>query len=141
MSRPQPTQRPRTYLVDIGGKVYQRTREHLKPRTENAPIPTQVGSYILPNKPNITSDSIPSTGSMQHLLPAAMLSADDNVNEPAPSLPELENHPRLPPKSSPHKNLRSPVIAVKEKKLPGYQPKVQTTRAGRVTKLPDKFRD
>ena len=34
LNRPQPVEYPRTYLVDVQGKVYQRTREHLKPRTK-----------------------------------------------------------------------------------------------------------
>lgn len=33
MKRPQPIREPRTYLVDIGGRIYQRNREHLQPRT------------------------------------------------------------------------------------------------------------
>ena len=65
MNRPQPMQRPRTYLVDIDGKVYQRTREHLKSRGENVSVPQQMESYIIP-KPSIASDSTPSPIGMQH---------------------------------------------------------------------------
>ena len=41
MKRPQPIREPRTYLVDIGGRIYQRTREHVQPRTEGVtnPVP------------------------------------------------------------------------------------------------------
>ena len=37
LNRPNPIREPRTYTVDIGGKVYYRTREHLKPRSNNMP--------------------------------------------------------------------------------------------------------
>ena len=35
LNRPNPLREPRTYIVDINGKVYYRTREHLKPRGNN----------------------------------------------------------------------------------------------------------
>ena len=38
LSRPNPTREPRTYMVDINGTLYQRTREHLKPR-DHTPEP------------------------------------------------------------------------------------------------------
>ena len=39
LNRPQPTERPRTYTVDIQGKIYQRTREHLRPRSQSETTP------------------------------------------------------------------------------------------------------
>ena len=33
LNRPNPLREPRTYLVDMRGTIYQRTREHLKPRS------------------------------------------------------------------------------------------------------------
>ncbi|XP_022797150.1 uncharacterized protein LOC111335472 [Stylophora pistillata] len=35
LNRPKPTERPRTYAVDIQGTIYQRTREHLRPRNQS----------------------------------------------------------------------------------------------------------
>ena len=140
LNRPQPMQRPRTYLVDIDGKVYQRTREHFKPRGEKVPLPPQSESYLIP-KPSIASDSTPSLVGMQHLLPSTGLPTDHNVvTDTTLPTPDTENHSRLPSGSPPHHNPESSNI-VKEKKLSTYQPKVQTTRAGRVTRIPDKFRD
>ena len=40
LNRPNPENEPRTYLVNIRGKVYQRTREHLRPRTSPSPATT-----------------------------------------------------------------------------------------------------
>ena len=40
LNRPQPTECPRTYTVDIQGKIYQRTREHLRPRSKNETVPS-----------------------------------------------------------------------------------------------------
>ena len=37
LNRPNPIREPRTYIVNINGKVYCRTREHLKPRSNNMP--------------------------------------------------------------------------------------------------------
>ena len=37
LNRPNPIREPRTYIVDINGKVYYRTREHLKARSKNMP--------------------------------------------------------------------------------------------------------
>ena len=34
LNRPQPTEQPRTCAEDIHGKIYQRTREHLRPRSQ-----------------------------------------------------------------------------------------------------------
>ena len=135
---PQPMQRPRTYLVDIDGKVYRRAREHLKPRGEKVSVPQQVESYLVP-KSGIASDSTPSPVGMQHLLPT-ILSTHNVVTDATRSTSDLEDHSRLPSSSSPPHNPESHII-LKEKKLSTYQPKVQITRAGGVTKIPDKFRD
>ena len=37
LNRPNPIREPRTYIVGINGKVYYRTREHLRPRSNNMP--------------------------------------------------------------------------------------------------------
>ena len=47
LNRPQPIERPRTYMVDIQEKVYQRTREHLRPRSQNEITPS-AGNTSLP---------------------------------------------------------------------------------------------
>jgi len=39
LNRPQTTELPRTYTVDIQGKTYQRTREHLRPRSQSETTP------------------------------------------------------------------------------------------------------
>ena len=78
---------------------------------------------------------------MQHLLSSTILKTDQSVvTDTMPSTSDSEDHPRLPSSSPPPHDPESHII-VKEKKLPIYQPKVQITRAGRVTKIPDKFRD
>ena len=58
LSRPEPTRRPRTYLVDIQGKVYQRTREHLKPRGEITTIPMQI-ERCLPPRSDVGDNKFP----------------------------------------------------------------------------------
>ena len=40
-SHPHPNREPRTYIVEKNGKLYQRTREHLRPRGTNKVPPTQ----------------------------------------------------------------------------------------------------
>ena len=39
-----PTREPRTYTVDICGRVYYMTREHLKPRSNN--MPREVNEHL-----------------------------------------------------------------------------------------------
>ena len=39
LNRPQPSECPRTYTVNIQGKIYQRTREHLRPRSQSEITP------------------------------------------------------------------------------------------------------
>ena len=43
LQNPDPQGRPRTYWVDIGGKIFQRTREHLKPRITDDTTATKQG--------------------------------------------------------------------------------------------------
>ena len=50
LNRPNPIREPRTYIVDINGKVFYRTREHLKPRSNN--MPRDVNEHLkLPIQP------------------------------------------------------------------------------------------
>lgn len=107
----------------------------MKPRSENATIPPRVERYPFPQI-RILGDLIPNTDGIQRQPSSAVEITDTNVEESVPmSSTDLEKSP-LPPLQSPS----SHVIVVKEGKV-AYQPKVQITRTGRVTRIPAKFRD
>ncbi len=106
LNRPNPEREPRTYLVEIRGKVFQRTREHIRARR----------SDVQENQPRDVPFLIP-----------------DVTPEPvAVTPPEKKSTSEKPPpaaSSSPQKSSRS------------FQLKSQTTRAGRTTQVPAKFKD
>jgi len=63
LNRPQPTELPRTYMVEIQGKIYQRTREHLRPRSHGETTPPAknttppVGALAPVHNPNDTRNT------------------------------------------------------------------------------------
>ena len=68
LNRPQRTDRPRTYTVDIQGKIYQRTRERLRPRSQSEITPSAgntsppvggVASVHDPTKPTTEQPDFP----------------------------------------------------------------------------------
>lgn len=137
MNRPQPIQNPRTYLVDIRGKVYQRKREHLKPRSINQ-VATLADSDPLPMTP-----MAPTPNPLNTPAPAASVTKTPTPVKPNPipntsttPSPASPGHPRSPMRPSP----QSQVVVVKKGKV-SYQPKSQTTRTGLVTQVPNKFKD
>ena len=109
LNRPNPIREPRTYIVDINGKVYYRTREHLKPRSNNMPG-EGTEHFELP---------------MQPLTRVASSSTD------------------IPPVSTPATpvKLQSRVKLSARKETTSYQPKSVTTRSGRTTQVPSKFKE
>lgn len=147
LNRPQPIQSPRTYLVDIRGKIYQRTREHLRPRSKSDTTPTAVSDPmpvpldLLPASP-VPPDSLPKDPVPPDLLPAPHVATPPTPvktnpisSTPAPPSPVLTQQPYNP---AAQPSPPSHVVVVKEGKV-SYQPKSQITRAGRITQVPTKF--
>ena len=121
LNRPNPIREPRTYIVDINGKVYYRTREHLKPRRNN--MPREVNKHFeLPIQP---------------LTPVASSSTDITPV----SIPAKDETPKSPPKPPTPVKLQSPVKLSARKETTSYQPKSVTTRSGRTTQVPPKFKE
>ena len=53
LNRPDPLQNPRSYLIDLQGKVFRRTREHIRPRSiKNQTDPDDIDPkiYVTPPK-------------------------------------------------------------------------------------------
>ena len=134
LNRPQPTERPRTYTVDIQGKIYQRTREHLRPRSQSEITPSAgntsppvgaVASVLDPKDTHITNDSA--------TRPPSLAEGND-------STPTLEQSPSNPPCSENQVDLQpASTFAASERTC--FQPKSQVTRTRRVTQVPARFKD
>ena len=119
--RPDPMNEPRTYSVEIGGKVYQRTREHLKPRTAVTSDVDPPGSHHLTNLAIPTfSDEVD-----QHQSPSSPLV---NVPSSQETTMDMEHSPSVPP-------------ALQSNNGSGFRLRSQTTMAGRTTTIPTKFKD
>ncbi len=134
LSHPNPQREPRTYIVEIKNKLYQRTREHLRPhcvsKEEAPPVRHESSTPI--------GDPAPF-----HVTPA-----QPPVHQEVPRLPD----PVTQITSSPTDLSRTDEAhacsngtevqeAVGEKKVEkaSFQPRSQTTRSGRVTKVPSRF--
>lgn len=120
LNRPNPAQNPRTYLIEMEGKVYRRTREHLKPRLET--------SITHKEDANNNSDSclvpisqVPINANQQSSLPPKNVV---KMSIPVPTV-DMSVKANTVTKTVPVKNV--------------YNPKSQTTRVGRVTKVPDRY--
>ena len=134
LNRPQPTERPRTYTVDIQGKIYQRTREHLRPRSKNETAPS-VSSDLPPTHTvapvcSPRDQHVPKDGA---ITPPPL--AEANLKDSTPT-PDQLPPPKLP--CSEKQANPEPVDAVAKT---CYQPKSQVTRTGRVTQIPTRFKD
>ena len=137
LNRLQPTEHPRTYVMDIQGKIYQRTREHLRPRGQvrttppansTSPPASAVPSVHDPKDTRITND----------MTAKAPLLADDIPKDSTPT-PEQLPSSKLPCSERQVGPEPATRFAVGERSC--YQPKSQVTRTGRVTQVPVKFKD
>ena len=122
-----PIREPRTYIVDtINGKVYYRTKEHLKPRSNN--MPKEVNEHFeLPIQP---FTPIPSTPTDIPSVSSAKISTPVTVETPVSQ-----------PKAATPVKAMSPVKPSFVKQTDSYQPQSFTTRSGRTTQVPAKFKD
>lgn len=131
LNRPNPVREPRTYIVDVNGKVYYRTREHLKPRSN---MPEEIMDTSK-DQPRITT----AVASTPTIIPQA-----SNTTPPTPIKITTPRTRKVPPTlakaRSPVKPPPLPTIVEKEGKAT-LQPKSQTTRSGRTTQVPAKFKD
>ena len=131
LNRPQPMERPRTYTVDIQGKIYQRTREHLRPRCQSEKNPS-------------TGSNTPSTGTVTPIDNSKDAHVPNDKTTGPPQLPDstpTADHSLCfkPPSNEKQLDLQ-PAGAVATSGT-HYQPKSQVTRTGRVTQVPTRFKD
>ena len=132
LNRPQPSECPRTYTVNIQGKIYQRTRERLRPRSQSEITPPANSSS--PPVGAVASENDPKdTHITTRLLPLAEDRPKDSTPTPEHStskLPCSETQVDLQPTST---------FAASERTC--FKPKSQVTRTGRVTQVPARFKD
>ena len=125
LNRPNPIREPRTYLVEMRGKVYQRTLEHNRPRSSNVPVQQQPERDV----PALHQD-IPAP-------PVAPVTPATPMKKPS-----ITNHDRPPATPRRQPTSSSPPSRTPPTKSSGsYEVKSQTTRAGRITQVPAKFKD
>ena len=144
-SRQNPHREPRTYIVEMNGKLYQRTREHLRPK----------GTSEEPPAPKTEDKSVPTAS---QTTSKTVLGRESPIKQPATTLSRVGNKPvsptipvKVPNPATPtltEKTLGSPpklrpedaVIVVRGGSM-SLQPKSQVTRSGRQTRVPAKFKD
>ena len=132
LNRPQPTEHPRTYTVDIQGKIYQRTREHLRPRSQSETTPP-ADDTSPPMSAVVSEHDRKDTHITTRLPPLAEDRPKDSTPTPEQStskLPCSEKQTDLQPAST---------FAASERTR--FQPKSQVIRTGRVTQVPAWFKD
>ena len=125
LNRPNPIREPRTYIVDINGKVYCRTREHLKPKSNNMPREVKEHFELLIQPFTL----MPSTTEIPAVHPAK------------PSTPVRAETSASQPKAITPVKATSPVKPSVVKETVSFQPRSFTTRSGRTTQIPAKFKD
>ena len=137
LNRPQPTERPRTYVVDIQGKIYQRTRKDLRPRRQDRTNPP--ANSTPPPASAVSSVHDPKDARIASDMAARPPPLADDI--PIDSTPT----PEQPPSSKLPCNERQigpePVSTFAVGERTCYQPRSQVTRTGRVTQVAAKFKD
>ena len=121
----KPIRKPRTYIVDINGKVFYRTREHLKPRSNN--MPREVNEHF--ELPIQLHTPMPSSSTNIPPVSTAKPSTPAKAQTPTSLL-----QPTTPVK------FKSPIKPYVGTEKASYQPRSFTTRSGRTTQVPSKFR-
>ena len=116
LSSPNPMREPRTYLVEMRGKVYQRTAEHIRPRSSRINIDEPVKD--IPLMPSLQPPVVPITPQVTPV----------KKTTPKPTTPKPV--PRVTPPTPPQ-----------VKKKDNFQLRSQTTKSGRITQVPSKFKD
>ena len=116
LNRPNPMREPRTYLVEMRGKLYQSTAEHIRPRSSRINIDEPVKD--IPLMPSLQPPVVPITPQVTPV----------KKTTPKPTTPKPV--PRVTPSTPPQ---------VKNKD--NFQLRSQTTRSGRITQVPSKFKD
>ena len=136
LNRPNPIQKPRTYIVDIRGKIYYRTREYLRPRNAmDTEIIRERQTDIMPPPAEIMYNN----AEAKPVTPPLPTSTEDQQKPQVITTTRPQPTPKKA--TSPMKDkASSEIIVVKGEKVT-YQPKSQTTRSGRVTQVPAKFKD
>jgi hypothetical protein len=125
-SRPNPVREPRTYMVDIKGTLYQRTRQHLRPRSNN--------SYEVPKD---NTDSKQPVTEYHPIFPAGNPPKKDIPVIPATQDPQFERTAlsQEPPAIGTQNKIEGKSVSGSENDNLNPE-RLKTTRSGRVIKPP-----
>ena len=120
LNRPNPNKNSRTYFVDICGKAYCQTREHIRPKStpnmDNYKNPPE--HAIIPVKPPITYLTTP--------VEDASDTPDKSFDLPDAESPKLDT-----PDITPHPKSQDSKDITNQDKPTTYQPRSYSTRSGK----------
>lgn len=130
-----PDREPITYIVEMNGKVYQRTREHLQHRSTDKKLPTLS---------QVTSEA--ASGKELPTKQLATAPTEVDGNPVAPIIPNEDPGPATP--TSAEKTQESPaklrpadeIIVVRGGNI-SFEPRSQVTRSWQQTRVPAEFKD
>ena len=138
-NRQNPDREPRTYIVEMNGKLYQRTREHLRPKstTEEPPVPRMEGKPV-PTFPQTTPKTV--FGQEPSIKQPATTPTGVDSNPVSPTIPMEVPNPGTPTLTggtlgSPSKLRPEDSVIVVRGGSMSLQPKSQVTRSRRQTRV------
>jgi len=128
-----PEREPRTYVIEMNGKLYQGTREHLCPRGTNKEPPTlpQVTSEAAPDQKSPTKQPAPTPTEVND-NPVAPINPNEGSSPATPTISEKASPAKLRPEDE--------IIIVQGGSV-SFQPRSQVARSGCQTRVPAKFKD
>ncbi|KAJ7394742.1 hypothetical protein OS493_000572 [Desmophyllum pertusum] len=137
LSHPNPVREPRTDIVEMNDKLYQRTREHLRPRSINKDPPMKEHDSILDRITYATDTHAAQPHGSHHSVEREVTTPipPDKAPTPTEAVPTTEGG------ASPVRHGPDSEVIVVEKGKASFQPRSQLTRSGRMTQVPSKFKD
>ena len=131
----------------MNGKLFQRTREHLRPKGTNEGPPTPTCRLEENPAPTFPGPSSATALGQESLIKTAATSPTEVGSNPvAPATLMEDANPDIPTSTEKtSKSLAKPrsedeVIVVRGRDI-SFQPKSQVTRSGRQTQVPARFKD
>ena len=144
-SRQNLDREPRTYIVEINDKLYQRTREHLRPKsTGEEPSVPGTEDKSAPTFSQTTSKAVFDQESFIKQPATTLTRADSKpvtssipMEDPTPVAPTLSGKTL----GSPSKLRPDDAVVVVQGGSMSLRPRSQVTRSGQQTRVPAKFKD
>ena len=152
---PNPGREPITYLVEMQGKIYQRTREHLCPRVTLAShtsarecfsglLISQDTPGVEASPPTMEMQAVPHPLGKAALVSSAVPAFGPDTIQAAPTqsvVPVMGTDTIQAPIGSLLKTGTGPEVSASKRQSTRFQLHSHTTKSGRKTQVPAKFKD